>query len=552
MRSFLQNPPRPNNRFRTDRTLRLTLERLLPPEVFAATAPAFDRMGERAVAELPPLAWAAERNPPRHVPYDAWGKRVDRIETDPAWTRLIAIGQEEGLVALPYEAPYGMHSRVVQAGLMQLYDPVSAMASCPLTMTDGAAHVLGRHDPALAARYLPRLLARADGWTSGQWMTETAGGSDVGRTATVARPAADGAWTLHGTKWFTSATSGEIALALARPEGAEAGSRGLSLFLLELRRPDGSWNGITVRRLKDKLGTRALPTAELDLDGTVAVPVGGIGRGVGKIASLLNVARLWASWSGPAGVGHLLALARDYATRRDVFGDRLAARPIHRAWLARIAAEYEAMLALVFEAAAALGRAEQGGDGGLARLLAPLAKIAGARQGVWAASELVESFGGAGYIEDTGIPRVLRDVHVHCIWEGTTSVLAADVLRALADRALVEGYREAVTRRLAGLRLAETQALAAPIEAAMTTLAPLLAEPSEAEARRIAIGMARTLQAALLAEAAEWRLREREDATCLAAALLFTRESLVPAAAPEVSLDALALGTLPDASGGKS
>ncbi|MEJ0047316.1 MAG: acyl-CoA dehydrogenase family protein [Rhodospirillales bacterium] len=158
-------------------------------------------------------------------------------------------------------------------------------------------------------------------------MTEQQGGSDVGRTGTVARAASDGSFLLTGTKWFTSATSADMALALARPEGAADGSAGLSLFLLELRRPDGSWNGIHVRRLKDKMGTKALPTAELDLDGTVATPVGGIGRGVAKIASLLNIARLWAALAGPGSVGHLLALARDYANKREVFGSRLHTPP---------------------------------------------------------------------------------------------------------------------------------------------------------------------------------------------------------------------------------
>ncbi len=284
-------------------------------------------MGERATTELPALADQAEANPPRLTPYDAWGRRIDRIEPSPAFDRLVAIGQEEGLVALPYEAPYGAHTRVVQAGLLNLFDPVTAVASCPLTMSDGACWLLRKHDPALAARYLPRLTARHGGWTSGQWMTEQQGGSDVGRTGTVARAASDGSFLLTGTKWFTSATSADMALALARPEGAADGSAGLSLFLLELRRPDGSWNGIHVRRLKDKMGTKALPTAELDLDGTVATPVGGIGRGVAKIASLLNIARLWAALAGPGSVGHLLALARDYANKREVFGSRLHTPP---------------------------------------------------------------------------------------------------------------------------------------------------------------------------------------------------------------------------------
>ncbi len=554
MSDFHQAAPKPGNRFRTDPTLRLTLERLLPAEVFAEASPSLDRLGERAVTELLPLAEQAERNPPQHIPYDPWGRRVDELRVDPAWLRLVQIGQEEGLVALPYETPYGEHSRVVQAGLVNLYDPACAVADCPLVMTDGAARLLLQHDPQLARRYVPKLTARHDAWTSGQWMTEKEGGSDVGRSSTTARRSSDGRWLLNGTKWFTSATTGQVALALARPEGAQDGSRGLSLFLVELRRPDGSWNGIEVRRLKDKLGTRALPTAELDLKDTVAVPVGEIGQGVGKMAGLLNIARLWASWGGPAGVGHLLDLARDYAGKREVFGKPLAQQPMHRAWLARIAAEYEAMLALNFQTAALIGAAEHGADGTLSRLMAPLTKLACARQAVWAGSELLESFGGAGYIGDTGLPRLFRNLHVHCIWEGTTSVLAHDVLRALRASEHGEAWIEDVVRRLRGLSLDATRGLRQRIENALDTLIPMINAPEEAQGRRLAWGMARTYQAVLLGEAAEWRLRVKRDAAGLAAAELFCADGLVPATVSAMlsatggsdiaaAVDALAMGT---------
>lgn len=545
MTPFFQDPPHPGNRFRTDPTLRLTLEHLLPRDAFDEASRLFDRFGARAAEELAQLADEAERHEPEHIAFDPWGRRIDRIDVHASWLKLVAIGQEEGLVALPYEAPYGAWSRVVQAGMVNLFDPVAAMATCPLVMTDGAARLLTDHDPELAARHVPKLVARSGGWTSGQWMTETTGGSDVGRSETTARDLGDGRYALNGLKWFTSATTSQMALVLARPEGAPGGSRGLSLFLVELRNPDGSWNGIRVRRLKDKLGTRALPTAELELVDTVAVPVGGIGRGVAKMGGLLNIARLWSSWSGPAGTGHLLALARDYARRREVFGSKLADRPIHLAWIARIAAEYEAMLALTFNTAAVMGAAEHGANDGLARLLAPLTKLACARQGVWATSELVESFGGAGYVEDTGIPRIMRNVHVNCIWEGTTSVLAHDVLRVLGATDLGPALLDDMDRRLAGLTHAPMDRVRGTIAAARHMLAPLVAEPDETQARRLAWGLARSYQALLLAEAAQWRLVEKGDRSGLAAAELFTREPLVApqtADIAETALRDLALG----------
>jgi alkylation response protein AidB-like acyl-CoA dehydrogenase len=540
---FRQAPPVASNRFRTDAALRASLERHLPPALFAQAAPALDRMGERAACELPALAEQAERTPPRHVPYDAWGNRIDRIEMDPAFDALVRIGAEEGLVAIPYEAAFGAHGRVVQAGLLNLYEPVSAVASCPLTMTDGAAWLLRQHDPALWARYGARLTARRGGITSGQWMTETAGGSDVSQTETIAAALPDGKFALRGTKWFTSATSADIAMVLARPEGAPAGSAGLSLFLLELRGPDGAWNGLTVRRLKDKMGTRALPTAELELAGAVATPVGGLGRGVPKVASLLNIARIWAAYAGPAGTGHLLDLARDYARKRRVFGARLAEQPMHRAWLARIAAEYEAMLALCFETAAAVGRAEHGARTQMARLLAPLTKLACARQGIWATSELLESFGGAGYVEDTGIARVFRNVHVHTIWEGTTSVLAHDVLRALRSRDLALEWLEDIGGRLARIAHPELAPVVPRIAGALHGLRHDALEPDERDGRRLAIGMARVTQAAFLAEAAEWRIVHKADRAALVAAELITREPLVGPVTADMDLAPLAYGS---------
>lgn len=542
MDPFLQDPPRPSNRFRTDRVLRSTLRRILPDDVWHEVSPELDALGDRARAEWPQLADRAEANPPRHVPYDAWGSRVDRIDAEPAWLELVRIGQEIGLTAIPYEDRFGPHARTMHLAVLNLFAPVSAVADCPLAMTDAAARVLLNEDPGLASRYVPLLTARTDGWTSGQWMTEKEGGSDVGRSGTVARPGTDGTWTLHGTKWFTSATTANVSLALARPEGADAGSRGLSLFLLELRRPDGSWNGLTVRRLKEKLGTRAVPTAELDLDGTVATPVGGLDRGVAKIAPMLNVTRVHAAMGSLGGIGYSLDLARDYATRREAFGRVLRDLPIHRGWMARIATDYEASTALTFRAGELLGAVERGGgDPELTRVVVPLAKMAVARQGVWTISELIESFGGAGYLEDTGLPRQLRDAHVQCIWEGTTSVMAHDVLRALHRGGSAEAFLEDVDARAGAFDhpLLEEPKLA--VGAARDRLKALLAEPDERGARRLAWGMARTYQAALLVESAGWALAHGGDRRPATAASLYASEPLVgPDIPADDDLDALA------------
>jgi alkylation response protein AidB-like acyl-CoA dehydrogenase len=542
MDPFLQEPPRPSNRFRTDRTLRYTLQRILPEDVWTEVAPELEELGHRAATEWPTLADHAESNPPRFVPYDAWGRRIDEIQADAAWLQLVRIGQEIGLTAIPYEDRFGPHARTIHLAVLNLFGPVSAVADCPLAMTDAATRVLLNEDADLAARYVPFLTARTEGWTSGQWMTEKEGGSDVGRSGTVARQTDGGRWTLHGTKWFTSATTANISLALARPEGAEGGSRGLSLFLVELRNRDGAWNGLTVRRLKDKLGTKAVPTAELDLNGTVAIPVGGIGRGVAKIAPMLNVTRVHAAMGSLGGIAYSLDLARDYASRREAFGRPLRDLPIHRAWMARIAADYEAAAALMFRAGELLGGVERnGGDAELTRVVVPLAKMAVARQGVWTISELIESFGGAGYLEDTGLPRQLRDAHVQCIWEGTTSVMAHDVLRSLQRGGSGDAFLADIDVRIRAFDHPLLEEPKLSVAAAGERLKALLAEADERGARRLAWGMARTYQGALLTEQAGWALVNKGDQRPAVAASLFTAEPLVgPDIPPDEDLAALA------------
>jgi len=386
-------------------------------------------------------------------------------------------------------------------------------------MTDGAARTLLEHDPALARRVVPRLTTRDPDrlWTSGQWMTERSGGSDVGATETVARRDRED-WRLHGTKWFTSAVTSETALLLARPEGALAGSAGLSLFYLETRDAEGRWNGITVHRLKDKLGTRALPTAELTLGGARALPVGGLGHGVKKIAPLLNVTRLHNAISACGMMARPLQLARDYARRRAAFGSVLAGKPLHRETLAELQVEYEAALALTFEAARLLGRQEAGeatdDERGALRLVTPLVKLFTAKQAVAVASEALEAFGGAGYIEDTGLPVWLRDAQVLPIWEGTTNVLSLDVLRAAAREGALSSFVSLARRRLAALADSAVADTVRALEGELERIADWWAaapragpEAVEAGARRFALTLAATAAAIPLAEQADWSAR---------------------------------------------
>ncbi|HEX9937479.1 MAG TPA: acyl-CoA dehydrogenase family protein [Longimicrobium sp.] len=527
---FTQPPPTLGNQWDEDLALRSLLARLLPAPVLAGVEPSLAEMG-RLSAELYPAQLADLHNEPRLVQWDAWGNRVDRIELTPLWLTAERIAAGHGVVAAAYERAHGALSRVHQFALAYLFTPSTDIYSCPLAMTDGAARaLLESGNDELIRRAVPHLTSRdpAAFWTSGQWMTETTGGSDVGSSETVARRGDDGVWRLFGRKWFTSAATSQMALTLARPEGNPPGGRGLALFYLETRGQDGQLNGIRIDRLKDKLGTRKLPTAELTLDGTVATPVRGLDGGVRGIAPMLNVTRTWNAVSAVALMRRGVALARAYAGRRRAFGAALAELPLHVDTLAGLQAEHEGALHLTFRVVELLGRAEAGelDDAGraLLRILTPIAKLTTARQGVSVASEVVEAFGGAGYVEDTGLPTLLRDAQVLSIWEGTTNVLALDTLRALHDAGGLDPLVAEVARCAAEVR---DPGLAAPVQASLRATeraAGWLREARrageaqvQAGARRFALTLGRALEAALLAHHAQWAL-DRGDARPAAAA----------------------------------
>jgi alkylation response protein AidB-like acyl-CoA dehydrogenase len=359
-------------------------------------------MGELAGDELFALQQADRENEPRLAQWDPWGRRIDRVELTPLWNRVAPLAAEKGLVGIPYEARQGAFSRIFQFALVYLFEPSTDTYSCPLAMSDGAAKTLrASGNQPLIDRAVARLIHRdpAKAWTSGQWMTERTGGSDVGASESLAR-ASDGAYRLYGTKWFTSAVTAQMALALARPEGSGEGSKGLALFYVETRDAQGRLQGIKVNRLKDKLGTRKLPTAELSLDGCVALPVAGLGNGVRAIAPMLVITRSWNAICSVAAMRRAVALCRDYATKRQAFGTTLADKPLHQELLADLQAETEGAFQLAFRVVGLLGLEESGevteAERALLRLLTPIAKLTLGKQVVAACSEALEALGELG------------------------------------------------------------------------------------------------------------------------------------------------------------
>lgn len=528
---FVQPAPRPRDGYRDDWLVRSFLTAKLPREVLRDIEPSLGELGALAAGRLWDLQLADRDNEPALTHWDAWGNRIDRIEVTPLWREAEPLAIRFGLTAIPYEARHGAWSRIHQFALVHLFHPVTDVYTCPLAMTDGAARtLLASGNDALARRAVPHLTSREphEFWTSGQWMTEATGGSDVGASQTVARREGN-VWRLYGKKWFTSAATSQMALTLARPEGNKSGGGGLAMFYVETRAANGALNGIRIERLKDKLGTRKVPTAELTLDGTIAQLVAGTTQGTRVIEPMLRITRAWNSVCAASFLRHGLGLARDFAAKRQVFGAALADQPLHRATLADIDAESAAAFLLAFHLVELLGKEEASElderGAALLRMLTPIAKATTGKQAATGVSELIEAFGGAGYVEDTGIPVLLRDAQVLPIWEGTTNVLSLDLLLRTELESGLAALRMRVLDACAPagpeLRSAAATALAAVERAIEWHRATPDRDLRQAGARRFTLTLGRALQLALLIELASGNVASADRAAAVEACRRF-------------------------------
>ncbi len=538
---FNQSPPQLGNQYDDDRVLRSYLKRVLPEKMLNDIEPELRELGSLSGGALYQMQLADRLNEPMLTQWDAWGNRIDHIEVTPLWQRAEKLAAEFGVVAAAYDGNNGRYNRIDQFTRAYLFHPSTDVYTCPLAMTDGAARTLLKSgNQTLIEQAVPHLTSRdpAHFWTSGQWMTESTGGSDVGRSETVAR-LEDGAWRLYGRKWFTSATTSQMTLTLARPEGNVEGGKGLALFYVELRDENGKLQNIEVARLKDKLGTRKVPTAELYLRGASAVPVLELTNGVRNIVPMLHLTRTWNSITAVSFMRRGLALARDYAQKRMAFGTALSQKTLHLDTLAALQAEFEAAFMLSFFVVDLIGKEEHGElteeEGHLLRLLTSINKLVTGKQAVASASEVLETFGGAGYVEDTGLPLLLRDSQVLPIWEGTTNVLALDALRAIAKeegeglrvlKAKTEQIAQIVQHpqlvQLAGNAVKAVHHAEEALMHAMMNGQPVV----EAGARRFALTLGRAFELALLIEHAQWSLTHEKDGRFLAAAARFATTNI--------------------------
>ncbi len=455
MSDFIQGAPQVPHPYNDDDLLQSLLARFFPKQDLTKIESELKRFSNRLLSECESSSNNAELNPPVHTPYDPWGKRIDQIVTAPGWESLRKFSVEEKLIADAYLRPYGDLTRLLQFIKIFLFHPSSAFFTCPLAMSDGAARLLELHGSEDLKQRAFKKLTSTDpsiSWTSGQWMTEAIGGSDVSESQTIAR-FENGQWRLYGKKWFTSAITSEMAMVLARVEEKGktiAGSGGLALFYLEMRNQNNELNHLKVLRLKEKLGTKALPTAELLLEGCIAEMIAPAGAGVKTISALFNITRIYNACTSLGSQKRLLSLALDYAEKRHAFGQKLIEKALHQRTLAKLTVDYHGLFHLTFYLTRLQGLDEVAPSDRthkLLRLLTPVAKLMTAKINMQNTSELIECFGGAGYIENTGLPKFLRDSQVLCIWEGTTNILSLDTLRAIIINDGLSAFMTELTER---------------------------------------------------------------------------------------------------------
>src|SRR3954468_9045035 len=425
-----------------DELLRLYLD----PELHRHLRPHLETLGALAGGELDELALTADRHPPKLHGRSRSGEERQWIEKSPAYRRLqevefpgfglAAMSHRAGVLGWPRPLP-----PIAKYALSYLYVQAEFGVCCPLSMTDALARTLSRFaDPSLAARYLPGLTSQdMDTLTQGaMFITEQAAGSDVGATATRAVRNEDG-WRLYGDKWFCSNADAGVALVLARPDGAPAGTKGLSLFLLPRRLGDGSDNRYRIVRLKDKLGTRDMASGEIRLEGATAYLVGDAQRGFVQMADMINMSRLSNGMRAAGMMRRALTEALFWARQRVAFGRRLVEMPLMRRQLLKLTLSVEAARSVMLYTAIQLAAADGGDEAARrrVRLLTPLLKFRACRDARRVTGDAMEVRGGCGYIEEWSDARLLRDAHLGSVWEGTSNIVALDVLRAIRkDEAL--------------------------------------------------------------------------------------------------------------------
>ena len=459
--------------------------------------------GLLAGGEMMVLGALANENRPKLRAFDQYGNRLDEVEFHPAYHRLMQLGASHGVSGFAWRKDDRPGAHVARAALMYLHHQADQGTSCPLTMTYACVPAL-RHAPELARDWLPRIIAAQydsshrpawlkSGNTIGMGMTEKQGGSDVRSNSTRAVPIGDGLYELVGHKWFFSAPMCDAFLVLAQSEA------GLSCFLLPRILVDGTRNAIRIQRLKDKLGDWSNASSEVEFHGAQAWLVGEEGRGIATILEMVALTRQDCLIGSASLMRQSLVQAVHHGRHRRAFGRTLLQQPLMRNVLADLALESEAATALTFRVARAVDGSERSDDeAALARVVTALGKYWVCKRCTPFVNEAQECLGGLGYVEDSTMPRLLRQAPLNSIWEGSGNIQCLDVLRALQrEPASRDAYFDELHAARGGHGL---------LDAEVIDLERLLAgDPAglEGQSRWLAERMALALQASILIRAGD-------------------------------------------------
>ncbi|GFM77196.1 acyl-CoA dehydrogenase [Pseudomonas cichorii] len=401
--------------------------------------PRIDVYGALADGPLMEAGFLANQNKPTFASHDRYGNRIDLVEFHPAYHQLMSTAIEHGIPSLPWTDPQpGAH--VARAAMSYLHTQADPGSGCPLTMTFASVPAL-RLQPELAQIWLPKILstrydprnvgiAHKTGATIGMAMTEKQGGTDVRANTTRAYPVGAGgpgqAYELVGHKWFCSAPMCDAFLTLAQTD------KGLSCFLLPRHRPDDTRNEFYIQRLKDKLGNWSNASSEIELRGALAWMVGEEGRGVPTIIEMVAMTRFDCMIGSSALMRQAVTQATHHCAHRKVGGRLLSEQPLMQNVLADLALESEAALALTLRMGRALDHLDDDHEARFVRLVTAVGKYWICKRAPAMINEAAECMGGAGYVEDSILPRLYREAPVNSIWEGSGNVQCLDVLRALS------------------------------------------------------------------------------------------------------------------------
>jgi alkylation response protein AidB-like acyl-CoA dehydrogenase len=532
-----------NNAYLTDPDFASLLEVYLEPPLRDHVTPLFEELGGLVGGELEELAREADANPPSLKTRNRDASPAIKVEKHPAYRRmehyaysrfgLAAMSHRAGVFDWPEKLP-----PIVKYGLTYLFVQAEFGLLCPVSMTDSLTRTLTQFgDQKLIDRYFEQLTSQ-DGeilFQGAMFMTEQDAGSDVGAITTEAR-VEDGVWRLYGDKWFCSNADADLAMVLARPREGGGGTRGLTLFLLPRVLADGSLNNYRIVRLKDKLGTRAMASGEIKLEGAEAHVVGEPGSGFKQMTSMINNSRL-SNGVRSAGmmrraVGEALFIARN----RKAFGRKLIELPLLQRTLIKMMVTAEQGRSMVLHTADCMRRADAGDRRAekLLRIFTPLIKFRTTRDARKVAGDGMEVRGGCGYIEEWSDPRVLRDSHLGSIWEGTSNIVALDVFRSIRRNETLPVLRDYLAELIAQSDLsARDEAVFRGVLERTTRAAQKVAdeETLEAGARRTASALYHCASAVFLAwEAAQMGANRRRLALAkqVLAHKLMPRDPLAP------------------------